>query len=49
MKKKALFTIIKKIRNIQILYEENSKALLKDTKVDLDKQQDVLYSCKEKL
>lgn len=28
---------------------ENSKALLKDTKADLDKQQDVFYSYKEKV
>lgn len=28
---------------------ENSKALLKDTKAALDKQQDVFYSYKEKV
>lgn len=50
MKNKAVFTVILKIiRNIQDLYRENSKVLLKETKVDLNNEQDTPYSCKEKL
>ena len=33
----------------KIYLGENSKALLKDTKADLDKQQDVFYSNKEEV
>ena len=57
IKKKVLFTIIflKKIfkihmgENSKALFFFFSKALLKDTKAALDKQQDVFYSYKEKV
>lgn len=44
MKHKTVFTVILKIiKNVQDLHVENSKVLLKETKVDLNNWQDTPY------